>query len=363
VRGPVLWWCAVSAGLFVPGCHDGSRRPTPVLVVVTGIAPVVEMAKVDVRSLTPERGQDIQIVVDTENPAGGGERVDNEANRAERLVETPGLFALVGHLGSRGSLAAAPVYNRAEVVQLVPTATTHLLRDVGPWTFTEGAVLGRFAAEYLRARRVALFYVPDEYGMGLRAAAMRKLRENGVRVVDNVPIVGGADLEVLLASSLKRTPPDLILSLCPAGQTGMIAQIAERLQPGLRILAGDAATSLSQLNQTAGKATDSIYVATFWIPPGSAEAGRKFTERYQAMTGKTPEAGDALVYDAIMLLATAAGNVGTRREMIRQYLEALGVSRPPYQGVTGPIAFGSHQMSSVIIARVRHGRLEPVNWQ
>jgi len=31
--------------------------------------------------------------------------------------------------------------------------------------------------------------------------------------------------------------------------------------------------------------------------------------------------------------------------------------------VTGPIAFGSHQMSSVIIARVRHGELEPVNWQ
>ena len=69
---------------------------------------------------------------------------------------------------------------------------------MGPWTFTlaasdsvEGAVLGQFAAEYLRARRVALFYVPDEYGMGLRAAAMRKLRENGVRVVDNVPVVGG----------------------------------------------------------------------------------------------------------------------------------------------------------------------------
>jgi len=360
----------VTAGLLVPGCHDRSPRLTSVLVVVTGIAPVVEMARQDVRSLTPERGQDIRIVVDTESPAGGGERVDNEANRAERLVETPGLFALVGHLGSRGSLAAAPVYNRAEVVQLVPTATTHLLRDVGPWTFTlaandsvEGAALGRFAAEYLRARRVALFYVPDEYGTGLRVAAMRKLRESGVRVVDNVPVVGGADLEVLLGSSLKRTPPDLILSLCPAGQTGMIARIAERLQPGLRILAGDAATSLSQLNLTAGKATDSIYVATFWIPPGTTESGRKFTERYQAMIGKTPEAGDALLYDAIMVLATAASNVGTRREMIRQYLEALGISRPPYQGVTGPIAFGSHQMSSVIIARVRHGQLEPVKWQ
>jgi branched-chain amino acid transport system substrate-binding protein len=359
----------MSAGLLAFGCHDESNHPTPVLVVVTGMAPSVEMAIQDMRSLTPERGQDIRVVVDTESPPGA-ERVDNEANRAERLVETPGLFALVGHLGSRGSLAAAPVYNRAEVVQLVPTATTHLLRDVGPWTFTlapndsvEGSALGRFAAEYLRARRVALFYVPDEYGMGLRVAAMRKLRENGVRVVDNVPVVGGADLDVLLRSSLQRMPPDLILSLCPAGQTGQIARIAEQLQPGVRILAGDAATSLAQLSPEAGKTSDSIYVATFWIPPGSTEIGRKFTERFQAMTGRIPEAGDALLYDAIMLLATAASNVGTRREMIRQYLEALGTSRPPYQGVSGPIAFGSHQLALVTIGRVRHGQLEPVNWQ
>ncbi len=360
---------ALGVGLLAMGCHDGARRSTPVLVVVTGTAPVVELAKQDVRSLTPERGQEIRVVVDTESRAGA-ERVDNEANRAERLVDTPGLFALVGHLGSRGSLAAAPVYNHAEVVQLVPTATSHLLGDVGPWTFTlspndsvEGTALGRFAAEYLDARRVALFYVPDEYGMGLRVAAMRQLREHGVRVVDNVPIVAGADLEVLLGSSIRRSPPDLILCMCPAAQTGSLARIARQLQPGLRVLAGDAATSLSQLIEAAGEAADSIYVATFWIPPGTTDAGRKFTARYQAMTGRTPEAGDALLYDAIMLLATAASNVGTRREMIRQYLEALGISRPPYPGVTGPIAFGAHQTSSVRIARVRHGGLEPVAWQ
>ena len=158
-------------------------------------------------------------------------------------------------------------------------------------------------------------------------------------------------------------PPDLILSLCPAGQTGKISRIAAQLQPGLRILAGDAASSVLQMNQEAGNTSDSIYVASFWIPPGSSETGRKFTERFQAMTGHTPEAGDALVYDAIMLLATAASNVGTRREMIRQYLEALGSSRPPFQGVTGPIAFGAHQAGSVIIARVRHGQLEPVSWE
>ncbi len=69
------------------------------------------------------------------------------------------------------------------------------------------------------------------------------------------------------------------------------------------------------------------------------------------------------MYDAIMLLATAATNVGTRHEMIRQYLEALGTSRPPYLGVTGPVAFGMHQTSSVTIARVRQGALEPVAWQ
>ena len=279
------------------GCNRRHSSAAPVIALVTGESPVTQMATEDVRRETAGLAPMIEVAVDAEH-SQGGERADDEVGRAERLVQIPGLLGVVGHLGSRGSLAAAPVYNQAGIVQLVPTATTHLLGTVGPWTFTlapndsiEGSALGRFAAEQLGAKKVALFYVPDEYGMGLRVRVMRELRRHEVRVVDNVPVSASADLETLLTTSLRRDPPDLIFCLCPAGQTGRLARFAQARRPGMRILAGDAASSLDQLVQTAGAAAESIYVATFWIPPGRSETSRIFTTRFQAMTDRLPSAG------------------------------------------------------------------------
>jgi ABC-type branched-subunit amino acid transport system substrate-binding protein len=132
----------------------------------------------------------------------------------------------------------------------------------------------------------------------------------------------------------------------------------------MRVLAGDAASSLDQLIPTAGAAVESIYVATFWIPPGHTAASREFTTRFQAMTHRLPSAGEALTYDAVMLLASAARTMGPERDLVRQYLQELGDSRPPYDGVTGQIAFGEERRPRrIIIARVRRRLLESVPWQ
>ncbi len=52
-----------------------------------------------------------------------------------------------------------------------------------------------------------------------------------------------------------------------------------------------------------------------------------------------PDASEALQYDAYMLLAAAIREAGPSRVAVRKWLESLGRSREPWQGVTGPIAF------------------------
>jgi ABC-type branched-subunit amino acid transport system substrate-binding protein len=51
-------------------------------------------------------------------------------------------------------------------------------------------------------------------------------------------------------------------------------------------------------------------------------------------------ATDALIYDAVKLLARAVAVVGDDPAAVRDYLLSLGRSRSRYVGVTGPIAFG-----------------------
>jgi branched-chain amino acid transport system substrate-binding protein len=349
-------------------CRDQPAGGETVIAVVTGESPAARLAIDEVARTIATGHMTVHITIDTEAPPGE-EQVDDEISRAERIVATAGLSGVVGHLGSRGSLAAAPVYNRAKVAQLVPTATSRLLHQAGPWTFLlspddslEGAALGRFASEILGAHQAVLLYVPDEYGRGLRAGVLAAFRRRGIDVIDDLPVSGEADLETLLASSLKRAKPDLVVSLCAATQTGRIARIATAQLPRVRVLAGDAAASLPELQLAAGKASDSLYVATVWVAPGTSEQARTFSARFQAVTGRAPTAGDALTYDAILLLAHAASEAAGDRAKVRAYLDDLGSARPAYEGVTGPIRFDDQSGRPMVIARLRKGAFEQVPW-
>ena len=65
-------------------------------------------------------------------------------------------------------------------------------------------------------------------------------------------------------------------------------------------------------------------------------------------------------YDALMLVAHAVREVGARRGVIRDYLLSLGRTRPPYQGVTGPITFTPDRKPPLRMARLRGGQVVPV---
>src|SRR5256886_8943324 len=65
-------------------------------------------------------------------------------------------------------------------------------------------------------------------------------------------------------------------------------------------------------------------------------------------------------YDIMLLLARAIDKVGADRKAIRDYLARVGRGQPPFEGVTGPIAFdanGDVAGKTVGIGVVRDGPL------
>jgi ABC-type branched-subunit amino acid transport system substrate-binding protein len=67
-----------------------------------------------------------------------------------------------------------------------------------------------------------------------------------------------------------------------------------------------------------------------------------------------------MYYDAVMLVAQAIRTVGSNRAAIRRYLEELGRTRPPYQGITGSLAFTLQARRPLLMTRVRQGVTQPV---
>jgi branched-chain amino acid transport system substrate-binding protein len=102
-------------------------------------------------------------------------------------------------------------------------------------------------------------------------------------------------------------------------------------------------------------------LSSAYLPDRSDERNVAFVADYaRAFPGQRPDHRGAGAYDIMLLLARAMDKVGADRKAIRDYLARVGRGQPPFQGVTGPIAFdgnGDVAGKTVVIGVVRDGRL------
>ena len=355
---PLLSTLGIAAGLL-GGCHPPARTVAIGYAFPRWGQLAVRVALDELASWPAATRPNVRIIYDSSST---GDPPDVEVTRAQRFAAIPDLVGIVGHGGSRGTLAAAPVYNQAGIPEVAPTSTSRLVRRIGPWTFqlppddsVEGAFLAQFAAERLGARRVSLFYITDEYGAGLRDGVAAEATRRHLRVFDEVGYDKGNDLSPLVAASFHRGVPDVVIVAGRQLETARIARTAWQLRRGQRILAGDGALVLPLLVDSAGPAADSIYVVAFWMPDRADSVSRAFVERFTRIAGRPPQSGDAMNHDALMVMVRALADAGPRRAAMRAYLASLGVTRPPYHGVTGPITFTATRPPSLIMTHV-HGR-------
>jgi branched-chain amino acid transport system substrate-binding protein len=280
--------------------------------------------------------------------------LDAVVNEANRFVGLPGVVAVVGHAGSRESIAAASIYNRAGVPQVVPMATSSRLADVGGWTFrlapsdvAEGAFIANYAIDSLGAQRIAVLYIADEYGTGLRDGVASQLEARGYPVRDHAAIPrrgcahpGTRDaLRLIIAAAMRRADPEVVVLAIGESSAPCIVRAVFEARPSVRIITADGVTMTSQNIRALPEAYRSrLQGVSFWAPRSDAVT-QSFVARARRVLKREPNASDALMYDAHMLLAAALKEAGPNRAAVRRWLESLGRTRPPWKGVTGDISF------------------------
>lgn len=268
------------------------------------------------------------------------DRPDAEVALAERLAADPSIVAVVGHTRSRGSLAAAPVYARAGMPQIVPGATSSELRGVGPWTFvlspTDSAEAAYLAGmvDSLRARRAMLLYSGEPYGEGLAAALRSDLARRHIRVVDEVRLGTGADVVTLVEAAMRRHPADVLLLLVDYSQAATIARTVVPIAPHIRMIAADGSDYPAGLRHIAGAAAESLWVVTLWRPDTTDSDTRDFFTRFRQVAGRDPTSQEALGFDALLYARAAITAVGPDRRAIRAWLAGPGGATPPAGHVT-----------------------------
>jgi branched-chain amino acid transport system substrate-binding protein len=282
---------------------------------------------------------------------------------AASIVGHSEIAVVVGPSNSRHALATAPAYNAAGLPQILPSSTSRRLRGAGPGTFVlvpddsvEGEFLAHFAWDSLGARRAVVFFANDEYGEGLRAGISAAFTSLGGKVLDAIPTAEEMDYEAVVGSAVGRYHPDVLFSAGRGLETGTLLHEARRGSGHVPVVAGDGAYHLPSLTPAAQGDLSGLYVLAFWVYDSTNAAHRAFAARVRRILGNEPTPEDALTEDALVLAATARAEGGPDRGAVRRWLTGLGHDRPPFDGLTGPIAFGAGRQLPLAMVKFVDGK-------
>ncbi|NIM48145.1 MAG: ABC transporter substrate-binding protein [Gemmatimonadales bacterium] len=346
-------------------------RDEPILIGLAGpfsqprgasMQHAAELAVTEINQRGGVRGRPFVLVIRDDSAAA-----DVAVGVARDLYDTPGLVAVIGHLSSGASIAAAPIYNSGPdpVVTISPSASSPQLSGAGSYTFRvcpDDLVHGRRLAEWawtqLGARSAAVIFENDEYGRGVRSAFSQSFTAFGGSVASEDPYVPAIpSFEPYLQRLARRGGVDALVIAGTTGGAERIVDTADSLGLGYRVLGSDGVAGL----EAAPVNADGVFIAAAYLPDRRGSRNEAFLTAYQQVHGdELPDHRGAGAYDIVHLLAQAIEAVGTNRSEIRDYLAGVGTSTPAFEGVTGTIAFdenGDVPNKDVIIGVVRNRRL------
>ena len=307
------------------------------------------------------RGQPLELRIADDS---GNE--DTAVRVAEKLYADPSVVAVVGHLTSSASIAAARVYGggATPVAMISPAASSPALSGMNPYVFRvcpsdlqHGPRLAHYAWQALGARRAGIIYVNNDYGRGIRGTFAEAFTSLGGNVVEADPYVPATPSLEPYLSRMRRAGVDVLV--LAAERPGTELALREMRSLGLQwpVLGGDALTGI----EADGQLAEGVRVSSAYLPDRRDERNAAFVAEYaRAFGGQRPDHRGAGAYDTVVLLARAIDAAGADRGAIRAYLARVGHGKAPFDGVTGTIAFdanGDVPGKTVAIGVVHDGEL------
>lgn len=285
---------------------------------------------------------------------------------AQQLTDDPAVVAVIGHLNSSASLAAGRIYGEARrpLVMISPSASSPDLSGVNPFMFrvcpsdlSHGAQLARYARQALSAKRVAVIYLDDDYGRGLRLSFSAEFRRLGGTISEEDPTLATTTSVEPYLSHLQRAGGIDALMLA-TDRPGAELALREMGRIGVHWtpLGGDALSGI----EADGALADGVRMSVAYLVDQAGDRNAQFVASYaRVYPGERPDHRGAAAYDIVHLLADVLANTTDRRG-IRDWLAQIGSDLPAFEGVTGKIAFdknGDVPGKSVVIGTVREGQL------
>lgn len=304
-------------------------------------------------------GKGMDLAVEELNAAGGvlGRpvkllRLDDQASVdhgrivAQELGRNPDVVAVIGHLHSYVTVAAAPIYDLSGLLLVSPTSTSPELTRQGFGrvfrTVFNDTEVGRQMAQYAvdrGYRRMVIYYARDEYGRALANAFEEQAASRGAQVVNRESYDPNLDANPVAAEQTVDTWSSYEFdAVFVAGQDEQSALLISELRKrGIRVpVLGSDALATPVFLEKGGAAVEGTVIATAFHPDAPDAEVQRFDQAFTRRYGGKPDVGAALGYDAVRVLAQAMREAQTTDPA---KVAAAMHRLTGFQGVTGAFSF------------------------
>jgi branched-chain amino acid transport system substrate-binding protein len=236
---------------------------------------------------------------------------------ADDVASGKRVLGVIGHLNSGQTLAAMEIYKDLPLVVITPTASEVSLTQKGYTNFfrvnasddVQARVDAEFLVNTLGARRVAVVYNDDPYGIGLAQAVTQNLTTSGAEAVTQIRVaVEQSDYSVEVPQIVQANP-DAVFYAGYEVECPYLRYALSQTDLNVPMLASDGcflSATIDESNETA----DGMYVSAFGPSPW-ATAGEEWIKAYQEVEYRNPDTYSLNGYVAMKVLLDGSEKAGS----------------------------------------------------
>lgn len=245
------------------------------------------------------------------------------------------ILGVIGHYNSGQTLAAMEIYKDLPIVIITPTASETTLTQKGYRNFfrinannaTQARVDAEFLVKTLGAKRVAVIFNDDPYGIDLGKLVSDELIKLGAQVVAQIQVQVEQSKYDAEIPRVIAAQPDAIFYAGYEVETPYLRR--QLVDAGLNVpfLASDGAFLSATIDESDG-ASEGIYISNF-APEPRTVVDANWVKNYQAVEYRNPDTYSINGYSALKVLAEGARKAGTfDGNKVADALRALQVDTP-----------------------------------
>ncbi len=297
----------------------------------------MELAKEELNAKGGINGEKVEIIYED-----GQCSPEKSVAALHRLVSIYNLPVIIGELCSSATLAMAPIANKNKVILFSPGSSSPDITNAGEFIFRnwpsdtfEGESMAEFAFTVLGIKRISIYFINNEYGLGLKKVFENRFEALGGTILSiNSYEQGATDFRTTLLK-IKNAKPQAVYLPGHTKELGQILKQAKELELDTQFLSVVGFES-PQTIEIAGEAAEGVIYTTPEFDPKS-ENGivRRFVQKYTSKYNKEPENFAAHAYDALKILSVAIDKGGYSSEGIKEALYNI----KNYPGVSGTTTF------------------------